>query len=78
MATRPQVSALSTLPIAEAEVSFLQLMIVHHTAGVEMAEAILARTSRPDVVRLATGIVEGQQAETTLMTDMLAKRGATP
>jgi len=78
MATRPQVSALSTLPIADAEISFLHLMIVHHQAGVEMAQAALARTDRPDVVRLATSIVNGQQAEITVMTDMLAKRGATP
>ena len=78
MATRPQVSALSTMPIADAEISFLQLMIAHHKAGVEMAQAALARTARPDVVQLATSIVNGQQAEITVMTDMLAKRGATP
>jgi uncharacterized protein (DUF305 family) len=78
MATRPQVSALSTLPIADAEISFLQLMIAHHHAGVDMADAVLARTKRADVIRLATSIVNGQQAEITLMTDMLAKRGATP
>jgi uncharacterized protein (DUF305 family) len=77
MATRPEVSALSTLPIADAEISFLQLMITHHKAGVEMADAVLARTSRPDVVRLATSIVNGQQAEIALMTDMLANRGVT-
>jgi uncharacterized protein (DUF305 family) len=77
MATRPEVSALSTLPIADAEISFLQLMITHHTAGVAMAQAVLARSSRPDVVRLATSIVNGQQAEIALMTDMLAKRGVT-
>lgn len=78
MATRPQITALSTLPIDEAEVSFLQLMIAHHRGGVEMAQAILARTDRIDVVRLATSIVNAQQAEITVMTDMLAKRGATP
>jgi uncharacterized protein (DUF305 family) len=78
MATRPQISALSTLPIDEAEVSFLQLMIAHHKGGVEMAQAILARTDRIDVVRLATSIVNAQQAEITVMTDMLATRGATP
>jgi uncharacterized protein (DUF305 family) len=78
MATRPQVTALGTLPIAEAEVSFLQLMIAHHTAGIEMAQAALARTDRPNVVQLATGIVNGQQSEIEQMTDMLAKRGATP
>ena len=78
MATRPQVTALGTLPIDRAEISFLQLMIAHHRAGVDMADAILARTDRVDVVRLAVSIVNGQQAEITLMTGMLAKRGAKP
>ncbi len=78
MATRPEVSALSTLPIADAEVSFLRLMIAHHRAGVDMAGAVLARSARPDVVQLATSIVNGQESEIALMTAMLAKRGATP
>jgi uncharacterized protein (DUF305 family) len=78
MATRPQITALGTLPIDQAEVSFLQLMIAHHIAGVEMAQSVLARSDRPDVVRLATSIINGQQAEITVMTEMLAKRGATP
>lgn len=43
-----------------------------------MANAVLARTKRVDVIRLATSMVNGQQGEITLMTDMLAKRGATP
>ncbi len=77
MASRPQISALATLPIEEAEISFLQLMIAHHVGGVSMAEAALALTDRPDVVRLGTSIVNGQQAEIDLMTDMLAKRGVT-
>ena len=47
MATRPQVTALGTLPIDEAEISFLRLMIAHHLAGVDMAQAALARTEPP-------------------------------
>ena len=78
LVTRPQVSALSTLPIDQAEISFLQLMIDHHKGGVQMADAILARTERGDVRQLATSIVNGQQSEIVLMTQMLAKRGATP
>ena len=77
MVTRPQITALSTLPVAEAEVSFLRLMIGHHLGGIEMAQAILARTERLDVVRLATSIVNSQQSEITVMQDMLAKRGVT-
>jgi uncharacterized protein (DUF305 family) len=52
-------------------------MIAHHRGGVDMAQAILERTDRPDVVQLARSMVNGQQAEIDLMTDMLAKRGVT-
>lgn len=77
MATRPQVSALGTLPIDEAEIEFLQLMIAHHTGGVAMAEAALSLTDHPSVVRLAGSIVTSQTAEIAVMEDMLAKRGVT-
>ena len=46
--------------------------------GVAMAEAALAQTQRPEVVRLATAIVQAQQGEITYMTQLLAKRGAKP
>jgi len=78
MATRPEITALSTLPVDQAETSFLQLMITHHKGGVLMAQAVLARTDRPEIIRLATSIVDSQQSEIELMTDLLAKRGATP
>lgn len=77
-ATRPQISALSTLPIDQAEISFLQLMIAHHRGGVQMASAILARTKRPDVRLVANSIVKSQGSEIDLMTQMLARRGAKP
>jgi uncharacterized protein (DUF305 family) len=78
LATRPEISALGTLPIDEAEISFLKLMIAHHRGGVLMASAILSRTERTDVRQLATSIVNSQLSEIGLMTQMLAKRGATP
>jgi len=78
MATQQAVNALQTLPLAEAEVAFLQLMIRHHQGGVAMAEAALAQTQRPEVVRLATAIVQAQQGEITYMTQLLAQRGANP
>ena len=53
-------------------------MIRHHQGGVAMAEAALAQTQRPEVVRLATAIVQAQQGEITYMTQLLAKRGAKP
>jgi uncharacterized protein (DUF305 family) len=76
MATQEQVNVLGTLPIAEAEVSFLKLMIAHHLGGVAMANDALAETTRPEVVRLAESIVAAQQSEVTLMEDMLKQRGA--
>jgi len=57
---------------------FLELMITHHEGGVEMAEAVLARTDVPQVVTLATGIETAQLAEIDLMRDLLAKLPAVP
>lgn len=78
MATQAEVNALRTLPVAKAEVSFLQLMIRHHQGGIEMAQSVLERTKQPEVARLATSIVNSQQGEITYMRTMLAKRGAAP
>jgi uncharacterized protein (DUF305 family) len=78
MATRKQINELQTLAVSNAEVSFLQLMIRHHQGGVIMAQAALRQTNRPEVVRLATAIVAGQQSEIDYMTDLLARRGAEP
>lgn len=52
---------------------FLELMIVHHEGGVDMAEAVLARTDVPQVVTLATGIETAQLAEIDAMRALLAK-----
>ena len=52
---------------------FLTLMIAHHQGGVEMAEAVLARTDVPQVVSLATGIERAQQAEIVAMRELLAQ-----
>lgn len=78
IATQAAVNALATLPVAEVEVSFLQLMIRHHQGGVMMAEAALAQTRRAEVVRLATAIVQAQQSEIAYMERLLAQRGAEP
>jgi uncharacterized protein (DUF305 family) len=78
MATPEQVDRLRTLPLPDAEILFLQLMIRHHQGGVAMAEAVLRQTDRREVVRLASAIVSGQQTEIAVMEDALAKRGAAP
>jgi uncharacterized protein (DUF305 family) len=78
MAGQAGVNALGTLPVAEAEVQFLQLMITHHQGAVFMAEDLLAGRARPEVARLAEGVLRGQAAEIGLMEELLARRGAEP
>jgi uncharacterized protein (DUF305 family) len=78
MAKQADVNALATLPTAEAEVKFLQLMTTHHQGAVFMAEEVLAARPRPEVARLAEGVLRGQQAEIDLMRELLARRGAEP
>ena len=78
MASAADVETLRTLPIPEAEIKFLQLMIPHHQGGVTMAEAALEQTTRPEVVQLADSIVVSQAKEIAAMQAMLQARGATP
>lgn len=74
MATAEQLAKLKTLTGVEAEKFYLELMIEHHKGGVEMAEAVLARSDERVVVQLAKGIVKSQNAEIELMEGLLAKR----
>lgn len=74
MASRDDVSSLRTLPIAQAERRFLELMIAHHRGGVHMAEAALELDLAPVARKLASSIITTQQAEIQGMTAMLAKR----
>ena len=78
MATPEQVAQLDTLPVAEAEVLFLQLMIRHHQGGVEMAKGLLQRSDQPQVTLIAERIVNGQSAEIGTMNQMLVDRGQPP
>ncbi len=78
MATEEQVAALRTLPVDQAEVSFLQLMIRHHQGGVIMAQEALTETNNAAVTRLAEAVTQAQQSEISYMTDMLHQRGAEP
>jgi len=72
MATTAQITALEAATGDEAVRLFLELMIDHHLGGLEMAEAVLARTDVPQVLDLARGIARAQQAEVDLMRGMLA------
>ena len=59
----------------EAERLYLQLMIPHHQGGVEMAQIALDQVQAPQVRDLAQAIVTAQEAEITVLEQMLAERG---
>ncbi len=77
MAAQPDVNLLDTLPIEEAEIKFLQLMIRHHEGGVFMAQDVLETTNVAVVRRLAESVVAAQSGEISYMESLLEKRGAT-
>ncbi|MBX3100363.1 MAG: DUF305 domain-containing protein [Salinibacterium sp.] len=74
IATPAQLAELTASSGVEAEKLFLTLMIAHHQGGVDMAEAVLARTQNRVVVDLANSIVQAQSSEITVMEGMLAAR----
>lgn len=78
MAAPEEIQQLSSLPVDQAEVLFLQLMIRHHQGGVEMAKAVLDRSDQDQVVLLAERVVLTQQTEIDAMNDMLVARGQLP
>lgn len=74
VATFEQMQALQQSEGVEAERLFLELMIAHHQGGVEMAEAVIARSSHPQVTGLARGMVQLQSKELDYMSELLAAR----
>lgn len=78
MATPAEMEQLESAAATDAEVLFLQLMITHHLAGVDMAQAAVEGADDPHVVRLAESMVNGQRSEIDLMTELLTERGAEP
>jgi uncharacterized protein (DUF305 family) len=76
MATPAEIEQLRTLPVTEAEILFCQLMIRHHAAGIEMAQAALDRVDDDETRRLAESIMAGQFAEVQALQEDLVERGA--
>lgn len=74
MATGDEIARLQASKGLDAEKLFLALMIRHHQGGVVMARALMAVSSRDEVVGMAKAIVDTQGAEVSLMTEMLATR----
>jgi uncharacterized protein (DUF305 family) len=78
MATNTELKKLGTLSGKQAEVFYLQLMTDHHKSGVHMAQGCADRCTVGVEKRLAQGMVDAQQSEIGLMTEMLKERGAAP
>ncbi|MGW4028444.1 DUF305 domain-containing protein [Streptomyces sp. NPDC004838] len=76
MATPAQLERLGKLNGKEAEIEYLQLMIVHHNSGVAMAEGCVKLCTVAPEKELAEGMVAAQRSEVELMVDLLKKRGA--
>ena len=72
LASPEQMQQLRDADGVEADRVYLELMIAHHQGGVEMAEAVLARSGDPLVTPLAKGMVLVQQKEVDYMTELLA------
>ncbi|GAA1826209.1 DUF305 domain-containing protein [Agromyces salentinus] len=75
LATPEQIEELRAASGVEAERIFLELMIAHHRGAIEMADAVLERSSDPLVTPFARAVVKSQDAEIALMEDLLAERG---
>jgi uncharacterized protein (DUF305 family) len=78
MATEAELTELRSLSGEAFDVEFLQLMLRHHEGGLDMAEYGAEHAEVPAVRSLARSIATSQTAESGLMTDMLAERGAQP
>lgn len=49
--------------------AFLSEMIVHHLGAVEMAEQVLVKSKRPELISLANDIIKAQNDEIRMMQD---------
>jgi uncharacterized protein (DUF305 family) len=74
MASSADLARLKAATGVEAEKIFHTLMIAHHKGGVEMADAVLARSDVDVVVTLARSMKMAQTAEITAMQQLLAAR----
>ncbi len=78
MATSGELARLKTLRGKESDVYFLQLMLRHHQGGKTMMQYAADRAANPIVANFAGKMLEAQTSEATVMTQMLALRGAQP
>ena len=74
LATAEEIATLAAASGVDAERQFLVVMIAHHLGAIEMAEAVLDRSTNETVQAFATSVVLSQESEIDLMTGMLDAR----
>ena len=78
MATADEIAKLKSLSGAESDTYFLQLMIRHHQGGAPMMQYAAEHATNAVVRNFASKMAQSQSAEISVMTQMLAERGAQP
>ena len=78
MATDAEIAKLKGLTGTESDIYFLQLMIRHHQGGAGMMQYAAEHATLPVVRNFADKMLQAQTAEISVMTQMLAERGAEP
>jgi uncharacterized protein (DUF305 family) len=78
MATASEISKLQGLTGAASDTYFLQLMVRHHQGGAPMMQYAAEHATSPVVRNFASKMAQSQAAEISVMTQMLAERGAQP
>lgn len=70
-----EASEIAKSSYTDADVAFMQGMIVHHQQAVDMAELVEGRTNNEDVVTAAGRILSSQADEIEFMNNWLSARG---
>ncbi|MET0865159.1 MAG: DUF305 domain-containing protein [Nakamurella sp.] len=78
MATNDEIATLQNLTGTESDIYFLQLMIRHHQGGQPMMQYAAEHATNPVVRNFAGKMADSQDSEISVMTQMLAARGAQP
>ena len=78
MATDAQIDQLRTARGEASDILFLQLMIRHHQGGLPMMEYAAQHAGSTVVANFAAKMADAQESEISVMTQMLAARGAEP
>jgi uncharacterized protein (DUF305 family) len=78
MATQNEISKLQSLRGVDSDIYFLQLMVRHHQGGQPMMQYAAQHATNPVVRNFAQKMADAQDSEISVMTQMLAERGAAP